>query len=314
MGFLFKGYTPLTIAGALVMLLGLMLLNWMTRRSKTVSIIAYCICPVLLCILLLTDIIPRSEASHTWFSWVKLISALAAVIPFMAIRYGKLGKTKFAYYFPPAILIINVIQAIYRDFEVFLNFQTPAEEGGLWLMGGPWNIMSAVAGIFLLLAITGWMGIRVSNTKTRDMVWPDTLWFWIVAYTLWNFAYSYNCLSTRSMYAGLMLLLSCGLSEVFSRGMWLQHRAHCLAIMCAFALVSDYHLTPMFSITPTYDPVAMTVVSAVALIANVAIFVYEILVIRKTKRNPFKQEIYTDLKAYQKNLTANGLEVTASSQ
>lgn len=307
MGFLFKGYSPLTIVGALIMLLALILLNEFTRRSKITSIIAYCVCPVLLYILLITKIIPGSEASHTWFNWVKNISALAGVIGFMAIRFGKLGKTKFAYWFPPVILVLNIFEAIFRDLEIFVKYQTPGEDSGLWLMGGPWNLMNALAGIFLVLALTGWMGIRVSKTKTRDMVWPDMLWFWIIAYDLWNFAYAYNCLSTRSMYTGMVLLLSCTLAEVFKRGIWLQHRAQTLAFMSAFALVADYHLTPMFSITPTYNPTALTIVSAVALVVNVAVFAYEVSIMIKAKRNPFKQEMYTNLKAYDKNLAANGL-------
>lgn len=311
MGFLFQGYNLLTIAGALIILLALIIISEVTRRTKTAGIIAYCIAPVVLYVLLLTKIIPGSAASGTWFNWVKNISALAGVIGFMAIRYGKLGKTKFTYWFPPVILVLNIFEAIIKDLEVYVKYQTPAEDAGLWLMGGPWNIMNAIAGLLLVLALTGWMGIRVSKTKSRDMVWPDMIWFWIIAYDLWNFAYTYNCLSTRSMYVGVALLLSCTIIEVFKRGMWLQHRAQTLAVMSAFALVADYHLTPMFSITPTYNPVALTIVSAAALAANAAVVIYEITVIVKMKKNPLKQEMYTHLKSYEKNLIANGLEPEA---
>ena len=30
------------------------------------------------------------------------------------------------------------------------------------------------------------------------MIWPDMLWAWIIAYDLWNFAYTYNCMSDHS--------------------------------------------------------------------------------------------------------------------
>ena len=38
-----------------------------------------------------------------------------------------------------------------------------------------------------------------------------------------------------------------------------------------------------------------------------AVFVFEIYYIRKTKRNPLKEELYTDLNAYKENLKENGL-------
>ena len=41
------------------------------------------------------------------------------------------------------------------------------------------------------------------------MIWPDMLWMWIIAYDLWNFAYTYNCMSDHSTYTGLALLIAC---------------------------------------------------------------------------------------------------------
>ncbi|EPF30997.1 hypothetical protein HMPREF9194_01326 [Treponema maltophilum ATCC 51939] len=40
------------------------------------------------------------------------------------------------------------------------------------------------------------------------MLWPDMLWFWIIAYDVWNFAYTYNCLPGHSWYCGLALLIN----------------------------------------------------------------------------------------------------------
>ena len=140
------------------------------------------------------------------------------------------------------------------------------------------------------------------------MVWADQLWFWIIAYDLWNVAYCYNCIATRAMYAGVALLISCTVAEFFiKRGAWLQHRAQTLALFGMFSLAVDYQALPAFSITATYNPAAWTALSAVALAFNLGVFVYEVVCIVKTKRNPIKQELYTDLPAYQKNLSANGL-------
>lgn len=308
MGFFFEGYTVATVLGFLALTAALVILNELTRRSKIFSILVYCVLPVVLVVLIAMDVV-GSPSSKTWFGVIKTYSALAGVIGFMLIRYTKLGNKKFAWYFPVAILGINILEAIYRDYEVFANFKTmTVDAAGIVQLGGPWNLMNALAGVFLLLTMTGWVGIKVANTKSRDMVWADQLWFWIVAYDLWNMAYCYNCISTRAMYAGFALLVSCTVAEFFiRRGIWLQHRAQTLALFGMFSLAVDYQAMPVFSITATYNPTAWTVLSALALIVNAAVFVYEVCVIVKTKRNPLKTEMFTHLPAYRKNLEANGL-------
>ena len=40
------------------------------------------------------------------------------------------------------------------------------------------------------------------------MLWPDMTWVFIIAYDLWNFCYTYNCLPTHSWYCGIALLLA----------------------------------------------------------------------------------------------------------
>ena len=308
MGFFFEGYTVATVLGFLALTAALVVLNELTRRSKIFSILIYCVLPVVLVVLIAMDVV-GSPSSKTWFGVIKTYSALAGVIGFMLIRYTKLGNKKFAWYFPVAILGINILEAIYRDYEVFANFKTmTVDAAGIVQLGGPWNLMNALAGVFLLLTMTGWVGIKVANTKSRDMVWADQLWFWIIAYDLWNMAYCYNCISTRAMYAGFALLVSCTVAEFFiRRGIWLQHRAQTLALFGMFSLAVDYQAMPVFSITATYNPTAWTVLSALALIVNAAVFVYEVCVIVKTKRNPLKKEMFTHLPAYRKNLEANGL-------
>lgn len=309
MGLFFEGYSWLTIAGVLLLVVLLVVLNEITRRSKALSIAVYCVLPVVLVVLIAMGIV-SSPSSKTWFGVVKTYSALIGVIGFMLIRYTKLGNKKFAWYFPVAILAINIIEAIYRDIEVFSTFkELTVDEAGLTVLGGPWNLMNALAGVFLLLTMTGWVGIKVANTKSKDMVWPDQLWFWILAYDLWNVAYCYNSISTRAMYAGVVLIISCTVAEFFIKeGAWLQHRAQTLAIFGMFSLAVDYQAMEMFSITATYNPTAWTALSAIALVANIAVFIYEIIAIKRTHRNPLKEELYTDNKWYKKNLAANNLQ------
>ena len=308
MGFFFQGYTPIAIAGLILLVAALVALNELTRRSKLLSVVMYCAVPALLVALIAAGVV-GSPSSKTWFGVIKTYSALVGVVGFMLIRYTKLGGGKFAWYFPVAILGINILEAIYRDYEVFTTFKTmTTDAAGLTLLGGPWNLMNALAGVFLLLTMTGWMGIRVANTPSRDMVWPDQLWFWIIAYDLWNVAYCYNCIATRAMYAGVALLVSCTLAEfLLKRGIWLQHRAQTLALFGMFSLAVDYQALPAFGITATYNPAAWTVLSALSLAFNAGVFVYQLTVILKTRRSPPKQELYTQLAGYEKNLSANGL-------
>ena len=69
----------------------------------------------------------------------------------------------------------------------------------LWTMSGPWNIMNGIAGILNIVTICGWFGIFISKDSSKDMIWPDMIWAWIIAYDLWNFAYTYNCISDHSV-------------------------------------------------------------------------------------------------------------------
>ena len=62
--------------------------------------------------------------------------------------------------------------------------------------------------ILNILTICGWFGIFISKDPSKDMIWPDMIWAWIIAYDLWNFAYTYNCISDHSAYCGLALLLA----------------------------------------------------------------------------------------------------------
>lgn len=308
MGFFFQGYSAATIITLLLLVAALVAVNELTRRSKAAAIAAYCIFPVVLVGLIAAGVV-SSPSSKTWFGVVKTYSALLGVIGFMAIRYTKWGKRKFAWYFPVAILAINIVEAIARELEVFERYKTPTvDAGGVMLLGGPWNLLNALAGVFLLLTLTGWMGIRVAQTPSRDMVWPDQLWFWILAYDLWNIAYCYNCISTRSMYAGVALIAASAVAEIAAkRGVWLQHRAQTLALFGMFSLAVDYQALPSFGITATYNPTAWFALSALALIVNIAVFVYEMSQIVKSRRNPLRQEMYQHLGAYQKNSLANNL-------
>lgn len=318
-------------------------LNEISRRFKWAGFVCFIVLPVVLTILWTTVL--KESSYMDWFHLAKVYSSTAGCIGFWCIRHIKgASKIKLLLCFPPLILAINILEAVSRDFEVALRYTVPTMEylnnQTQYYIGGSWNIMNGIAGLLNIVTITGWLGIcirkEVSNDKSKDMLWPDMLWFWIIAYDIWNFAYTYNCLPTHAWYCGLALLLAPTLcSFTLGKGAWLQHRAQTLTLWCMFAqtfplfqdagkfmvhslsskAIADVAISAQLVATdgftmlvpeglyqiPAATPNTMPlfVASLLAIIVNVAVFAYMIYKIIKTKRNPYTGELYTDLKSYQ---------------
>lgn len=330
----------------LAVLVSLFGLNELTRRFKWIGFFAFVVLPTVLTILWLTVL--RETAYMDWFHLLKVYSSTAGCIGFWCIRHlkgtnkktgkeWKLSDKAWALCFPPLILAINIAEAVIRDFQVGMNYS-----GGVveclnnqvqFYIGGSWNYMNAIAGILNVITITGWFGICIrKKTKkdgSQDMLWPDMLWFWIIAYDLWNFAYTYNCLPGHSWYAGLALLIAPTLCAfTIGKGAWLQHRAQTLALWCMFAqtfpafldegrFAVDSSSASQLKTLATEQGIklvdgnvsaiaggasvntnALFIFSLLALIFNIGVFGYMIYKVVKTKRNPYTSELYTDLAKY----------------
>lgn len=275
-------------------------LNELSRRGPWAAIIFFIAVPLVLTIFVWPHTAGEGSATGTWFHWVKVYSALAGCLGFLALRYFKrLQSNKWALMFPAAILAINIFEACLRDFEVgAMNADGMVD--GVYMLSGSWNYMNGIAGLINLLAITGWMGIYISKGKFKDMIWPDMIWPWIIAYDIWNFAYVYNCVGDHSFYAGAALLIGCTIPAFFIRkGAWLQHRAHTLAFWMMFTMaVPAFVGDSQFSVESSHNPAALFTVSALALAANVALAVWQITKMVKGRKNPLKVEIYNDTAAY----------------
>lgn len=324
--------------GVFVSLFGL---NEVTRRFKWVGFSAFVVLPVILTILWVT--VFKDTAYMDWFHLAKVYSSTAGCIGFWCIRHIKgASNKKWLLCFPPLILAINIAEAVTRDFEIS-RYTTPIIEfmnnQVQYYAGGSWNIMNGIAGILNIITITGWFGIcirkKTAKDGSKDMLWPDMLWFWIIAYDLWNFSYTYNCLPTHAWYCGLALLLAPTLCAfTLGKGAWLQHRAHTLALWCMFAqtfpafqdasrwLVHSASSKAIASAAinegllaadgftmlaqPGIHQVAsaapnttyMFIFGLLALLANIGVFVYMIYKVVKTRRNPYTSELYTDLGKY----------------
>lgn len=310
--FTFNGSSPLMMWLVwLGVLTTLFILNEVSRRSKIAGLIFFIALPIALTISWFTVLKGRSYTD--WFHLAKVYSATAGCIGFWFIRHGKikgkaLSTVKVALLFPPLILAINILEACLRDIEVGMTYKviTQVLEQGTSttfynLAGGPWNYMNALAGLWNIITITGWVGIVIRADKSRDMMWPDMLWFWIIAYDLWNFAYTYNCLPHHAWYCGFALLLAPTICAfTVGKGAWLQHRAHTLALWCMFAQTfPTFQDNSIFRVDSTYNPAIYNTVSALALAVNIAVLVFMIVRVKKTRTNPYTGELYSDMKAYQ---------------
>ncbi|WP_066719660.1 DUF5692 family protein [Clostridium sp. Marseille-P299] len=299
----------------ILVFVALFLLNEFSRRNKYGSFVCFIVLPIFLSVLWFTAL---KDTTYTdWFHLAKVYSATAGCIGFWCIRYvhGKDKKTgkewrlsdkKWALCFPPLILAINICEAVARDIQIGTQYKSGGilSDGTMYVLGGSWNFMNAIAGILNIITITGWLGIcirkKTKNDNSQDMLWPDMLWFWIIAYDLWNFAYTYNCLPGHAWYCGFALLLVPTLCAfTLGKGAWLQHRAHTLALWCMFAQTFPAFIDEgKFAVASSYNETPLFIFSFLALLANIGVFVYMIYKVKKTKRNPYKGELYTDLAKY----------------
>ncbi|WOO36800.1 DUF5692 family protein [Anaerocolumna sp. AGMB13020] len=290
-------------------------LNEVTRRFKYVGLFTFTVLPVVLSVLWFTVL---KDTTYTdWFHLAKVYSATAGCLGFWLIRYLKgtnkktgkewrLADKKWALCFPPLILAINIMEAVARDIEVGIQYNGGGilSDGSMFVLGGPWNFLNATAGILNIITITGWLGIKLRKKtaadKSQDMVWPDMLWFWIIAYDLWNFTYTYNCLPGHSWYCGFALLLAPTLCAfTVGKGAWLQHRAHTLAIWCMFAqTVPAFIDKGAYAIQSTYNETALMFFGVISLLSNIAVLAYMVIRTIKTKTNPYTKELYTNNKKY----------------
>lgn len=265
-----------------------------------------------------------------WFHYAKLYAATAGCIGFMMIKYKwGIGKKDWFKPFPFIIVAINILIAVGSDFESAIRgTMALADTGsrywlsneGVWLYGGWWNWVNGIAGLINIFCMTGWWGIYRSKKKD-DMLWPDMTWCFILAYDVWNFEYTYLNLPTHAWYCGLALLLAPTFAAFFwNKGGWIQNRANTLAIWCMFAQVFPlFQISGKFSVLPVLygkewtdglslatatqpasaNPTAQGVIAILALAINVLCLTAIIKRSIEQKKNPYKNEIFTDQKDFQ---------------
>lgn len=325
------------LIGWLLVFVGLILANEFARRTKQGGIICFLVIPAILTFYFVAIYVcagmgmewalnnPTYVHMGSWFHYAKLYAATAGCIGFMMIKYDwGIGKTHWFKAFPFVIVAINILIAVASDFESAIRGAAALAETGnrwwlssenVWLYGGWWNWVNGIAGILNILCMTGWWGVYTSKDK-KDMLWPDmTVWF-IIAYDLWNFEYTYNNLPTHAFFCGVALLLAPTFANaLWNKGGWIQNRANTLAIWCMFAQVfPTFQDDSIFTTIPVIyadgfmdpnvhpvaaDPTMQGVISIIALAANVIVLAVIIKRSKELKRNPYKEEIFVGTRDYE---------------
>ena len=265
------GSTAMTqLLGWVLVFAGLVILNEIGRRTKIGGIVLFVIIPAILTIYFIViqaglfggHSNQTYEYMNGWFHYAKLYAADIGVVGFLMIKYKwGLGKKEWFKPWPFVIVAINILIAVVSDFESAVRaYQITGDFSGAWwasnegvfLYGGWWNIVNGIAGLINIFCMTGWWGIY-SSKKKDDMLWPDmTIWF-IVAYDIWNFEYTYCNLPTHTWYCGVALLLAPTFANaLWNKGGWIQNRAMTLATWCMFAQVLPlFQLSNTFSVLPS---------------------------------------------------------------
>ena len=245
------------LLGWLLVFVGLIIMNEIGRRSKLGGILLFVVLPLVLTVYFIVihcglfggSSNPTVAYMDGWFHYFKLYAADIGCVGFMMIKYKwGIGKEKWFAWFPWFIVAANILIAMVYDLEsAFAAFEISGGFSGAWwasnegvfLYGGWWNILNALAGLINIFCMTGCVHLLTSADKNKsDMIWPDmTIWF-IVAYDIWNFEYTYCNLPTHTWYCGFALLLAPTLANaLWNKGGWIQNRANTLALWSMFAQV-----------------------------------------------------------------------------
>ena len=238
------------LVGWLLVFAGLIITNEIARRTKAGGMVIFVIIPLILTVYFIGMHLgafggasnPTMEYMDGWFHYFKLYAAVIGCIGFMMIKYQwGIGAKEWFKPFPWFIVAANIMIAVVSDLESAVHaFAITGDLSGAWwasnegvfLYGGWWNVLNAIAGVLNIFCMTGWWGIYSSKDKnTQDMIWPDmTVWF-IVAYDIWNFQYTYANLPTHTWYCGVALLLAPTFANaLWNKGGWIQNRANTLGM------------------------------------------------------------------------------------
>ncbi len=278
-------------------------LNEVARRNLKSGIFMYGIVPLFLLIFVWPN--TMDESVFDWFNIAKMIAILSFAWIILGLRFSKrIQSISWFKYLVPLFLIINMLEAIFKDFE--LSTLEPGMVDGIYRFGGGWNVANGIAGIINIILICGFVGIYISKDKEKTMIWPDMIFWWIIAYDFWNYAFIYNNGGGRSFYM-LAALVSAGIAAHFiKRGAWMQHRVFTLALNQYFLwILPDVFLSSDIAVQSTYNPTASWTLALISLSLNVGLLIYQGYIMYTKKRNSITGEVFVDTQEYKKTMAEN---------
>jgi hypothetical protein len=228
--------------------------NELSRYSKVASYVLYFIIPIVFIPLWL------NAPFDGWFRWIKLYSAVAGSVIFTIFRFHGVDKNKWWKFAVMAILAINIAEAVMQD----------------WSQPDLANKLNAFAGVLNIVTISRWMTIKRDESKPHDMLWPGMTTFWILAYDLWNFVFSYLNFPNTVAISFVVLLAPTIAAMFIKKGTWLQARAFTLAIYFIYLFTfkgwADNNLDVSLTVVlPRSEGLAMGLAIA-SLVVNVIYF------------------------------------------
>lgn len=186
--------------------IGLLCLYEVLRRYKYAVVFFYLILPVLLLS------VWRNSGIDSPFEWIKLFTITFAVLWVSLCRYTKLNQQLFARFITASLVAVNIFEAVVQD------------ASSLKLSG----ILNAAAGLLCILTLSQWQKIDTDKSKIRDMTWPSMTLFWIFAYTIWNWVFTYLNFPEHAAY-GISVLSVSIIPSLWKKSAWLQARSFTLA-------------------------------------------------------------------------------------
>ncbi len=291
----------------LIYIFALVGFNEVARSNLKNGIIAFVVFPLLLAIFVWPKTADGSVLD--WFNIAKLIAILSFAWIILALRYSeRIQKISWFKYLVPLFLAINMLEAIFKDFE--LSTLDPGVYGEIYRVGGGWNIANGIAGLINVALICGFVGIYISKDKEKTMVWPDMIFWWILAYDFWNFSFIYNNGGGRSFYMAGALIAAMIATHTFKRGAWMQHRVFTLVTnQMVLWTVPAVFVTSSIAVESTWNPTVSWTVALISLFTNLGLLVYQGYIMYTKKRNSVKGEVFYDSKEYLETIEEEPIDI-----
>lgn len=217
------------------------------RRSPWVVLGVFVLAP-----LVSIPFLINSKADVNWFVIAKTYTIVVYLLWIQATRMmKKLSRNKIMLTGIYLLLVINILEAIMRDFQIG-------------------SYLNSCAGIFLCITIPLVKDIHIDKeAKHNDLIWNMSR-LWVLAYTLWNITFVYGNFphgpGVHLAVLGVPLMVG-----LINPKIWLQARVITLATHMMLRLfLNDYVQSMYFSITreTSFFMPSLWVLQSLALILN----------------------------------------------